>query len=148
MDGPQPHWETSVCRAGRDGCRGTAWDDLELVDAGFNGDHPPVWSHISFFAGDLTSAFPFRYPTHGARPAVLTGLFSKPHPHAIFLGRFDWHGRNGTLALAPAYPGGGEQGDHVIFRWREGGVTYALGLHGWEPLADAVATLRAVVEST
>jgi hypothetical protein len=147
MQGPAPHWETSVCRAGRDGCRGTAWDDLELVDAGFNGDRPPVWSHVSFFAGDLSSAFPFGYPRSGARRMVVDGLFRKPRRKATFIGSFTWGGHRGTLVLAPSYPAGGEQGDHVIFRWRRGHVSYALGLHGWEPLAGAVAMLRALVES-
>ena len=38
-------------------------------------------------------------------------------------------------------------GNHLIFRWREHGRTYALGLHAWEPLSEAVATLRAIVDS-
>lgn len=140
--------ETSVCQAERDGCRGAAFDVLDLVDAGANGDHPPIWSHITFFAGNLTSAFPFRYPTGGTRPATINGLFRTPHPKATFLGSFNWGGSHGTLILAPAFPDGGQQGDRLIFRWRENGVSYALGLHGWEPLADAVATLRTMVSST
>jgi hypothetical protein len=50
--------------------------------------------------------------------------------------------------LAPGYPAGCEQGDHIIFRWRQGTPSYALGLHAWEPLAQAVATMKAVVAST
>jgi hypothetical protein len=147
MEGAKPHWETTVCRAGKDGCRGTAWDDLELLDAGFNGDHPPVWSHISFVAGNLSSAFPFRYPTRGTRPTTVDGLFGESRRDAIFLGSFTWAGHHGTLVLAPSYPAGGEQGDHAIFRWRRGKVSYALGLHAWEPLTGAIAMLRAIVES-
>ena len=147
MSQPAPHWETSVCVVGAHGCAGLSWDDLELVDAGY-GDRPPAWSHISVYAGDLTDAFPFAYPTHGSRPARLDGLFAKPRPRAIFLGAYTWAGKRGTVVLAPAYPNGGEEGDHLIFRWRGAGAGYAIGLHGWEPLSQAFAMLRAMVRST
>jgi len=135
-----------VCLVGHTGCLGLTWDDLDLVDAGY-GDHPPVWSHLSIYAGDLTRAFGFRYPTGGRRVATLDGLFAKARTRAIFLGAYAWGGRRGTVVLAPDYPGGGEQGGHLIFRWRQSGVDCAIGLHGWEPLAQAFATLRAMVVS-
>lgn len=147
MDQPEPHWETSVCVVGARGCAGPQWDDLELVDGGY-GEHPPAWSHVSVYAGDVAHAFPFAYPTQGRRPARLDGLFAKARSRAIFLGAYTWAGKHGTVVLAPAYPDGGEQGDHLIFRWRAGGVGYAIGLHGWEPLSQAFAVLRAMVRST
>lgn len=146
MAQPQPHWETSVCVVGRPGCQGLTWDDLSLVDAGY-GNRPPAWSHISIYAGDLKAAFRFTYPTRGVRPRHLDGLFAKARTRAIFMGSYVWGGREGTVVLAPGYPGGGEQGDHLIFRWRDSGIGCALGLHAWEPLAQAFEMLRAMVRS-
>jgi hypothetical protein len=143
---PSPHWETAVCIAGRKGCLGLFWDDLSLVAAG-NGDRPPIWSHVSIYAGDLAPAFRFTYPTHGVRPRRLDGLFERRRTRAIFLGTYTWGGKQGTVVLAPGYPRGGEQGDHLVFRWRERGMGCAVGLHGWEPLSQALATLRSMVRS-
>src|SRR5260370_22308661 len=64
MEQPSPHWETALCLVSEAGCQGLTWDDLSLVDAGA-GNRPPVWSHIAIYAGNLASAFPFRFPTHG-----------------------------------------------------------------------------------
>jgi hypothetical protein len=110
---PPPHWETGVCLVGAAGCGGLTWDDLSLVDAG-NGVRPPVWSHISIYAGNLASAFGFRYPTQGKRVAHLDGLFAKTRARAIFLGSYTWGGKQGTVVLAPAYPGGGETGATIL----------------------------------
>jgi len=81
-------------------------------------------------------------------PIRRDGLVARPRSRALFFGRFAWGGERGTLVLAPGYPGGGEQGDHLIFRWRRGPVEYAVGLHAWEPLTRTAATLHAIVEST
>ena len=146
MRPPSPHWAPTLCLVGAVGCQGLRWDDLNLVDAG-NGVRPPIWSHITIYAGKLDSAFRFHYPTHGPLIGRLDGLFAKARTRAIFIGSYTWAGKKGTVVLAPAYPGGGEQGDHLIFRWRQLGVGYALGLHGWEPFSHAFATLRAMVRS-
>ena len=146
MAQPSPHWETSVCTVGAAGCGGLRWDDMNLVDAG-NGVQPPVWSHIAIYAGNVATGFGFRYPTRGKRVAHLDGLFARTRSRAIFLGSYTWAGKRGTVVLAPAYPDGGEQGDHLIFRWHRSHVGFAVGLHGWEPLSQAFATLRAMVRS-
>ena len=146
MSQPSPHWETSVCVAGRSGCLGLTWDVLDTVDAG-NGDRPPIWAHISIYAGNLTTAFRFTYPTHGVRPRRLDGLFSKPRAKALFIGSYRWGGKIGTVVLAPSYPMGGEQGDHLIFRWKRDSVRFAVGLHGWEPLSQTMATLKTMIAS-
>jgi hypothetical protein len=39
-------------------------------------------------------------------------------------------------------------GDHVIFRWKIGGVEYMISIHGWEPFTQAISTLRKIVAST
>lgn len=146
MQQPSPHWEVNVCLRGHTGCQGLTWDEVSLVDAG-DGNRPPVWSHILIYAGNLATAFQFKFPTHGARVANVNGLFARPHSSAIFLGSYTWGGKHGAVVLAPDYPGGGEQGGHLIFRWRRAGVGYAVGLHAWEPLAQALATLRRMVLS-
>ena len=61
--------------------------------------------------------------------------------------RVSWEGRRGRLLLAAPYPRGGLMGDHLIFRWRDGGREYAASLHAWEPFQETVDTLEAVVAS-
>jgi hypothetical protein len=65
----------------------------------------------------------------------------------VDLGDARWNGRSGRLVLAPPYPRGGINGNHLLFRWREGGTRYQLSLHAWEPLTETVAALRAIVGS-
>jgi hypothetical protein len=130
MSQPSPHWEANLCLVGHRGCAGLTWDDLSLVDAGY-GDRPPVWSHVIVQAGNLAHAFPFRYPAAGRRVARLDGLFGRTRSRAIYIGKFTWGARRGTVVLAPDFPTGGEQGNHLIFRWRQHGTDFAVGLHGW-----------------
>jgi hypothetical protein len=66
---------------------------------------------------------------------------------AIVIGERTWNGRAGRLSLAPPYPTGGIVGDHLVFRWREGGVRYDVTLHVWKPIDEAIATLEAIVGS-
>ena len=146
MSQPAPHWEANLCLIGHSGCAGLTWDDLSLVDAGY-GTRPPTWSHVDIQAGNLRHVFPFSYPTTGRRVTHLDGLFARARTHAIYIGTFTWGGRRGSVVLAPDFPAGGEQGNHLIFRWRKGNTELALGLHGWEPLSRAFATLHQMVVS-
>jgi hypothetical protein len=66
---------------------------------------------------------------------------------AVLLGSVRWGGRSGKLVLDRPYPAGGMTGNHLVFLWRSGDVRYAVTLHEWEPLPEAVATLRAIVRS-
>jgi len=138
----------SLCRPRMRGCAGVSWDDFNIGASG-NGDRPPLWLHLAIFAGRLTGtrAFPFHYPTRGRAVGLMNGLFAQARTRALFLGRVRWGNRTGTLVLAPGYPTGGQQGDHLIFHWSHGPVEYALGLHGWEPFLQTVSTLRAIVRS-
>jgi hypothetical protein len=146
MSQPSPHWEVNLCLVGHTGCAGLTWDDLSLVDAGY-GTRPPAWSHVIVQAGSLRHAFPFSFPTSGRRLSHLDGLFARTRTHAIYVGTFIWGGRKGTVILAPDFPTGGEQGNHLIFRWRQHGNDFAVGLHGWEPLSQTFAALRQMVIS-
>jgi hypothetical protein len=143
-------WDTMTCLAGTRGCLGLHWDDLELEHVSRSrrfAMRPPTWGHVSVFAGDLSTAFPFAYPRTGRPVPLRDGLYEDAGPDAIFFGSTTWGGRTGTLVLAPSYPRGGEQGGHLVFRWRAGGQEYAIGVHAWEPLTQAAATLRAIVLS-
>lgn len=106
MSQPSPHWEANLCLVGHSGCAGLTWDELSLADAG-NGNRPPIWSHVVVQAGNRTRT------------------------SALYIGSFTWGGKCGTVILAPDFPNGGEQGGHLIFRWREHQTDFALGLHGW-----------------
>lgn len=88
----------------------------------------------------------FRWPTSGAaRPR--DGMVHEERSRPVLFGRVNWGGRPGTVALAPAYPNGGSQGNHVVFRWQDGRSTYLVGMHAWEPFTEAYTTLRRVVAS-
>jgi hypothetical protein len=89
---------------------------------------------------------PFRWPT-GAPVAPRDGLVRRERKKPVLLGSAVWTGKKGSVALAPGYPTGGSQGNHVMFRWRRGGRTYVVGLHAWEPFSEAYATLRRIVAS-
>jgi hypothetical protein len=67
---------------------------------------------------------------------------------AVYLGRVRWAGRAGELVLAPPFPLGGMNGNHLAFRWRARGREHAVTLHGWEPFLETVGTLRAIARST
>jgi hypothetical protein len=114
--------------------------------------------HVVLYAGKLggpkgthsgpsDSAFAFDWPKNHRASAIRNGLLREKRTEAVFLGRFRWAGRSGSLVLAPPEELGGIVGDHIVFRWREGNVEYALSLHAWEPFIEAVASLRAVTES-
>jgi hypothetical protein len=75
------------------------------------------------------------------------GLVHEERSRPLLLARVTWGGKQGAVALAPGYPVGGSQGNHVVFRWRHRGKTYVVGMHAWEPFTEAYATMRRVVAS-
>ncbi len=88
----------------------------------------------------------FRWPSSGAvRPR--DGMVHEQRPQPVMLGRVTSGRKAGTVVLAPAYPNGGSQGNHVVFRWRAGQTTFLVGMRAWEPFTEAYATLRRVIES-
>jgi hypothetical protein len=106
---------------------------------------PPRILHIEV-ARDPDRWVPFRWPTSGA-VAPRDGLVREERTKPVLLRRVTWAGKQGSVALAPGYPVGGSQGNHVMFRWRAGGRPYVIGMHAWEPFSEAYATLRRVVAS-
>ena len=109
---------------------------------------PPQYVHIIIYIarGSLAAKFPFTWP-QGPAQRISDGLLRPDRKAAIFLGRRDWAEHRGTLILAPPLIFGGENGDHLIFRWRHGDVDDTVSLHSWAPLTEAVSTLKAVVRS-
>jgi hypothetical protein len=88
-------------------------------------------------------AAPASRPQHLALFASRYGLdrvFASPPKRR--LGRPQWGGLPGVLVVDASRPAAG---DHLVFRWRSRGVEYAFALAAWQPLRDAVATLRALV---
>ncbi len=76
-------------------------------------------------------------------------LPSPKRRHAVLFGSVKWSGQSGQLVLAPPYfAGGGPVGDHLEFCFRDNGIYYAITIHSWKPLAQAVATLKRWVGST
>jgi hypothetical protein len=121
---------------------------------GFGG--PPHFLHVSLYARRGSLVAPDRsgfagtalaWPAASKPARARAGLLRAKRRRAIFLGRMRWSARSGELVLAPAFPAGGELGDHLIFHWRRGAIDYAMTLHAWEPLPRAVSTLRAIVAS-
>ncbi len=108
---------------------------------------PPWFVHVLLYASRVGNPFPFALP-QGHAPAISDALLNPKRTQPIFLGRLRWSGKYGQLVLAPAYPRGGEAGDHLIFSFSAGGVSYAITLHSWAPLLQTVATLKRIVAST
>ncbi|HEV2756208.1 MAG TPA: hypothetical protein VG318_10600 [Actinomycetota bacterium] len=102
---------------------------------------PPRFAHVNVLAGDLGVMAGFEI---GGR---LAGAPERQRSTALSLGPREWNGRTGELLLAPSYPMGGMEGDHLVFRWAEGGTDYSISLHAWKPLAHVEATLGAMVGS-
>jgi hypothetical protein len=106
---------------------------------------PPRFAHLVLKGGDLAEAFYFEWPSGPAVPLVdaLAGRRRTP----VLLESESWAGHQGTLLLAPAFPAGGVDGGHLVYRWEEGDRGFALSLHAWKPFDEGVATLRVLVES-
>jgi len=152
----EPGYDASLCRGGARGCFGIPVDSFNAQYGGEDPanptrNRPPRMAHVVAFAGrldsDRGSAFSFRWPPERSQPPPLgNGFLREKERVAIYFGHRIW-GRRGELVLAPPYGPGGQMGNHLIFRWRANGADYAISLHGWEPLKETAATLRAMVES-
>jgi hypothetical protein len=106
---------------------------------------PPRFAHVILKGGDLTKAFYFEWPSGPIVPVA--DALGEDRQTPLLLQMPSWAGAPGTLVLAPSFPAGGVDGDHLIYRWHDGETEYALSLHAWKPLEECVATLRVLVES-
>ena len=107
---------------------------------------PPRFAHINVQAGDLSKAFPFPFRFQG-RPDRLPKKIPRKRADPLYLGRIRWGERTGALVLAPSFPTGGIEGDHLMFGWEDRDVDYAISIHAWKPLDQCAATLKSIVAS-
>jgi hypothetical protein len=78
------------------------------------------------------------------RNGIADGFRRRP----LSLGPRTWSGIHGQLSLTPStYAAQGELTDLVVFRWHDSGGDHGVGLNVWEPITQAVATLRAIVST-
>jgi hypothetical protein len=104
-------------------------------------NRPPGFLHLEVSAGRVGPIRAFLGHTSAPRNGVMRGRgFIGERPVAF--GPRTWRGHSGVLVLGDCY------GNHLCFRWREGGVRRQIDLHGWEPFTETVATLRRIVAST
>lgn len=110
-------------------------------------NRPPRMGHVVAVAGNVERLAAFEEPHGTVGERVRDGLMRRSRRAPVSFGRVRWAGRVGALYLMPPFPHGGMLGNHLVFSWHERGGAYALSLHAWEPLAESVATLHAMVES-
>ena len=104
-------------------------------------DRPPATVHVV-----VSAAVRHRGPV--TRPASLRdGLLEEPRRTYLILGRVVWAGRRGVLLLAPPFPRGGIEANHLVFRWTARGTVRTVSLHAWEPFSEVPHVLKEVVES-
>ena len=109
-------------------------------------NRPPRFAHVTLEAGDpelMTDLGP-TVPLDG-EPA--DALLDEKRRETMSWGEAGWAGRDGEVLLAASFPFGGIHGDHLVYRWVEGEVTYMVSLHAWTPIEEVAPTLRAIVES-
>jgi len=109
-------------------------------------NRPPKMAHVVVAVGDVAGLSPRAVPRGDRREALRDGILRRERKAAVSFGRVRWAGREGVLFLAPSFPTGGFLGNHLNFVWRERGMQHTLSLHAWEPLTEAAAMLRTMVE--
>jgi hypothetical protein len=109
-------------------------------------NRPPRFAHLVVQAGDLEAVLEFRLPDPHLDIAPLDEP-SAQRQEALLFGRREWGSRQGILVLAPPFPQGGIEGDHLMFVWNQEGIDYSVSLHAWVPVEQTETTLEAVVQS-
>jgi hypothetical protein len=110
-------------------------------------NRPPRFAHLVVQAGDLERGLAFAIPAAGSMQGS-GGVVARRRSEAISYGQRSWGGKQGLLVLAPSFPHGGIDGDHLMLIWESNGIDHSVSLHAWLPLVEAEATLRKVVMST
>jgi hypothetical protein len=108
---------------------------------------PSRFVHINVIVSPLGQPLAFRWPTRRTGDLEDLGRVPKKRDEPLLVGAYTWGGRDGEVALAPSFPAGGIEGDHLIFRWIQAETAYSISLHAWEPMGESINGLRAVVES-
>jgi len=100
---------------------------------------PPPFVHLELTAGRVVSSTRFSQPVPIGRLTVPEG-YAVTRP--ISLGRRDWTAHPGMLVFGDCF------GNHLCYRWSQNGRDHQIDLHAWEPVAQTVRVLRAIVAST
>ena len=122
---------------------------------------PPQFVHAVVQGGDVSAAFETFTFSISDPVGVRDGLMRSEErrrlamlgragrtPQALFLGSVTWSDLNGELILVPSFQFVDSiHADHIMFLWKTEESGYAVSLHAWEPFAESVATLEAVVAS-
>jgi hypothetical protein len=111
-------------------------------------NRPPRMAHLVIVGGVVERSAPVFDLARAPRRKLRNGLVRPERVRSLSFGRVTWSGLAGDLFLAPSYPRGGMLGNHLVFRWGAARNRYVVSLHAWEPLTEAVATLKAIVGST
>ncbi len=110
-------------------------------------DRPPWFAHVGILAGETERIASWGEPWDRRAVALRDGLMERERTEPVSFGLVTWGDTRGLLFLAPPFPTGGYLGNHLVFVWRAGATSWAVSLHAWEPLTEAVATLRAMTLS-
>lgn len=105
-------------------------------------NRPPRMAHIGLLAGDTERIGPWLEPWDEPARPLRDGVMREARDEPISFGLLDLGDRPALLFLAPPYPSGGYLGNHLVLVWEARQGRHAISLHAWEPLTEAVATLR------
>lgn len=116
---------------------------------------PPEFLHAVLEEGKFngtaeTYTYSTTHPVHNRNGLLGSKLRRRlaARAKAIYLGIRKWGGRRGRLILVPPFENVDSiHGGHLLFSQRRGRKTFLISLHAWEPLLQATATLRCIVES-
>lgn len=108
---------------------------------------PPHFLHIQTFAGHLSREGGLIALNGAVRRLRLEESPPKRSNASLLLGTEDWGGRNGQVFLAPPYPFGGVESDHLLFVWKGKDGELAVSLHAWLPLSASLKTLEEVIDA-
>jgi hypothetical protein len=131
----EPRWRSSHTRS--DDLLSVEWG-APRSDAARN--RPPAFVHLELAAGGISLAGHIDAGPVAPRNGMMAGRESEAAAPTIKLISRGWPGR-GSLVLGDCF------GNHLCYRWRQGGEQLQLDLHGWEPFTQTVATLRKIVRS-
>jgi hypothetical protein len=110
-------------------------------------NRPPAMAHLVFARGHVRGLAPI-WSLGVRRSRLRDGVMPERRSHLLRFGTRTWAGKKGWLELAPSYLRGGMLGNHLNFRWGPRGDERLVSMHAWEPLTEAEATLRRIVESS
>jgi hypothetical protein len=118
----------------------------DLLSVSWGGPHsdparnrPPAFAHLELAAGDISLAGKVGGGAVPPRNGMMANREGEAAESAVRLTSSNWGG--GSLVLGDCF------GNHLCYRWRRAGADYQVGLHGWEPFTETVATLRQIVQS-